>query len=328
MKQFFLGSSLLKLYIYKKLKIQYAFPSRSLEMRVKEINVGWMQSTVKVNFRRWVRTHPTKILILFTMLLLIPLQAQQRIVALSPVINELLFALDCGECVVANTNYSSYPAHSKNLPKVGGFFDVSFEAILKAKPTLVIMQQNNIKLQKRLGSFGIASSVIKVNRLSSIKEAIITIGQLTHREDRANEIVNQIESKLQEIGNIVTNKKILMVIGESTKLHKGTFIVGHDLYLNDIIEASGNHNAFASKLIKQPILNYENIIATRADIVIILAPYLKSPKEEIIKAWQNVPIPASKNRNIFIIDKEYASIPSDRMVLFLEEFIEILKFIK
>lgn len=305
-------------------------------MRKKGINVGWMQSTLKIdlqpliNFktslRRWVRTHPTKILIIFMML--IPLQAKERIVALSPVINELVFALDRGEWVVANTNYSTYPPQSKKIAKVGGFFDVSFEAILKAKPTLVIMQQNNIKLQKRLQSFRIKSAVIKVDCLKSIKEAIVTIGGLVENASKAHQIVERIDAKLQSIAKIVKNKKILMVIGESTNLHKGIFIVGHDLYLNDIITASGNHNAFGSSLVKQPILNYENIMATRADIVIILAAYRKASIESIKSAWQKVPIPASKKGNIFIIDKEYAGIPSDRMVLFLEDFRSILKKIQ
>jgi|GEM_PF-579289 len=279
-------------------------------MRGKEIHVGWV-------------IHPIKIFIIFMML--IPLQAKERIVALSPVINELVFALDRGEWVVANTKYSTYPPKSKDLPKVGGFFDVSFEAILKAKPTLVIMQQNNIKLQKRLQSFGIGSLVIKVDRLESIKQAILSIGEVVDASAKAKQIVAQIETKLQDIAHITKDKKILMVIGESTKLHKGVFIVGHDLYLNDIIKISGNRNAFASKFIKQPILNNENIIATHADIVIILAPYLKDSKEAIIQAWQAVPIPASQKGNLFVMDKEYISIPSDRIVLFLEDFKKILK---
>jgi len=260
--------------------------------------------------------------------ILLPLQAKERIVALSPVINELVFAMDRGDWMVANTNYSTYPPQSKNIPKVGGFFDVSFESILKAKPTLVIMQQNNRKLQKKLDSFGIQSAIIKVDRLQSIQEAIITIGKLVDNQPKANAIMSTIQNKLREIKNITHYHKILMVIGESLDLHKGTFIVGHDLYLNDIIEISGNQNAFGSKLLKQPLLEYENIIATQADVVIILAPYLKLSQKSIKEVWQKMPIPASQKGNIYIIDKEYAGIPSDRLVLFLEDFRQILERIK
>jgi iron complex transport system substrate-binding protein len=262
---------------------------------------------------------------LVLMLLLMPLSAKERIVALSPVINELLFALDRGDWVVANTKYSTYPPKSQSIAKVGGFFDVSLEAILHLKPTLVIMQHNNRKLQKHLHSFGIASKVIKVDRLESIKEAILAIGRCVNKQNKAAQIVALIEAKLQAIGNIITQQKILIVIGESLNLHKGTFIVGHDLYLHDLITASGNQNAFASKQIKQPVLNYENIIATQADVVIILAPYAKHSRTQIKKAWSNLALPASKKGNIFIIDKEYAGIPSDRLLLFLDDFHTILK---
>jgi len=74
------------------------------------------------------------------------LSAQERIVALSPAINEILFALGKGSEVVGNTTYATYPEAAKKIPKVGGYFSVSLEKILALKPTLVLMQKNKISL--------------------------------------------------------------------------------------------------------------------------------------------------------------------------------------
>jgi len=253
------------------------------------------------------------------------LQAQERIVALSPAINELIFAMDRGDWVVGNTQHASYPPQSQKVAKVGGFFDVSFEALLKLKPTLVIMQPNNIKLTKHLEAFGIGYALIDVDRLQSIQEGIIKIGELLNNPQGAKGIVERIQTKLKSLQGITQNQKILMVIGDTIDFQKGVFVVGHGLYLHDIIEISGNQNAYASKLPQQPILSYENIIATQADILIILAPNTQYSQETLKRSWSSLPIPAVQKGNIFILQEEYTSIPSDRLVLFLEDFKKILE---
>ena len=251
--------------------------------------------------------------------------ANSRIVALSPVINEIIYALDRDELIVANTQYSKYPKASQDKYKVGGFFDISLEKILYIKPSIVIMQPNNIKLSKRLQSFGIKSQVVKINSLEDIKETILKIGEMVSNSSKAKEIVKEIEKSIKSIKNITRDKKILIVIGEYRNLIKGIFVVGNNLYLNDIIIASANQNAFKSSKIGQPILNLENIIFTNPDIIIILAHNHKLSLSQIKAPWQKLPINASKKDNIFIIDKEYAGIPSDRLILFLRDFKEILE---
>ncbi|HHD82118.1 MAG TPA: hypothetical protein ENK94_02900 [Campylobacterales bacterium] len=78
----------------------------------------------------------------------------------------------------------------------------------------------------------------------------------------------------------------------------------------------------------QPILNQENLIATDPDIVILLAHSMKEKgltPEDLINPWKKLPIKVAKTEQIYIINKEYAGIPSDRLVLFLQDFRGILE---
>ena len=54
---------------------------------------------------------------LFILLFCINLFGEERIVTLSPSINEIVFALDEGENVVANTSFCDFPPESKNIKK-------------------------------------------------------------------------------------------------------------------------------------------------------------------------------------------------------------------
>ena len=47
-------------------------------------------------------------------------------------------------------------------------------------------------------------------------------------------------------------------------------------------------------------------------------------RDDLIAPWLKLPINASKTKSVYIINKLYAGIPSDRLVYFLEDFRGIL----
>lgn len=251
----------------------------------------------------------------------------ERIITLSPAINEIVFALGAGDTIVGNTDYATYPEASKKIPKVGGFFSPNLEKIIALQPTLVIMQQNNHQLSQKLQRLGINTKVIKIDKLSSIKEAILTIGTVVNQEKKAQTIVDNINTALKELKGIVNHKKILIVFGRNTNLSKNVFVAGQNLYYDEIINESNNSNALQSSRKGQPILNMENIIACNPDIVLLLARSQNDniTDEALIKPWLELPISASKTRAVYINPNNYAGLPSDRLVLFLRDFREVLK---
>jgi len=248
--------------------------------------------------------------------------ASERIIALSPAINETLFALGAGAMVVANTDYCNYPPEAKSRPKVGGYFSPSLEKILSFKPTMVIMQENNALLAKQLEKLGVRTMVIKIDTYPSIRESIFAIARFVHKEKKGREITDGLDRKLRALRGIVTGQKILMVFGHNTDLSKPLFVSGQNLYFDDIIRASGNRNALQSTRKGQPVLNLENIIALNPDIIILLAPNTRElglDREKLTAPWLKLPINAAKRHTIYVEDKEYSSNPSQRLGLFLDD---------
>ena len=246
-----------------------------------------------------------------------------RIIALSPSINEIIYALGDGDKIVGNTTFCNYPEDARSKQKVGGYFSPSLEKIISLKPDIVIMQKSSIKLSKKLNRLGIKTKIVKLNRLDDITKTIEDIGDILDKPKIAKKILDDLEYSINKTKNIVQNKKILMVIGHNLKLEKRIFIVGQNLYFNDIINLSGNTNAFKSNRKGQPVLNMESIIATNPDIVILLAPFTKKKgltKEQLISPWLKLPINVAKTKNIYVLDKEYSGIASHRLKFFLDDF--------
>ncbi|HLD23080.1 MAG TPA: helical backbone metal receptor [Sulfuricurvum sp.] len=250
------------------------------------------------------------------------LWAAERIIALSPAINETLYALGAGDQIVANTEYCNYPAEAKNKPKVGGYFSPSVEKILSLNPTMVILQENNAPLAAKIQKLGIKTLVINIDTYPSIRQSIFTIGAVVHKEERAKAIVSKLDKKLRALRGVVSKQKILMVFGHNTDLSKSIYVSGQNLYFDDLIIASGNTNALQSRRKGQPVLNLENLIALNPDIVILLAPNTRElglNKEALIAPWRHLPINAAKRGKIYVEDQPYSSNPSSRLALFLDD---------
>jgi len=248
----------------------------------------------------------------------ISLCAKERIVVLSPAINEIVYELGGGQDIVANTTYSTYPPNNK--PKVGGFFNVGIEKVLSFNPTLVIMQKNNLKLKQKLKQFGIKNIVIKVDSIKDIKDAIKNIARAINKNNKAKKLLQNIDNAIKTLQQTtIKNKKILVVFGNILDFSKSVFVCGNNLYYDEIIKSSHNFNAInTNNAFLQ--LSKEGLIALKPDIIVILSPLLNN-KQKIQKIWQKT---FTKSK-ICIIDKDYALIPSHRVAFLIKDFAKCLK---
>jgi iron complex transport system substrate-binding protein len=269
--------------------------------------------------------------IIFVLIFCINLLGAERVVTLSPSINEIVFALGVGKDVVANTNYCDFPEESKAILKIGGYNNISLEKILETKPTVVIGQDYDEKLNSNLKALGIKTLIYKTNTISSIKNTINELGNFFDKKEKAKELITNIDNALSSLGSIVENKKILIVISPKKSLSNQIYITGNFLYFEDIIKQSGNKNAYSSTNPAQPVVNTEKVIGMNPDIIVLLTPFLdgkKQEQQEIINAWKQLPINAAKDDNIYTVDKLYAGIPSQRVEFFIKDFKKILENVR
>jgi len=253
-------------------------------------------------------------------------QAQQRIVALSPAINEILFAIGAGKMVVANTDYSNYPPESKNLPKVGGYFYTNLEQILAIDPTLVIAHNHDPRLLAKLQAMQIQTVTVGMQQLNDIITGIETIGIAVDQKAAAMELATTIRLKINQLKQTIkpSQRKILVVFGTEMNTQQGVYVSGNSLYFEDIIKLVGCQNAFNNPLVKQPLLTTEGILAIEPDSVIILAYDTQiTGDNDVMQYWQNLAIPAAKMQQIYILHHDYAAIPSHRIVYLIDDFLKI-----
>ncbi|MDX4063965.1 helical backbone metal receptor [Aliarcobacter skirrowii] len=269
-------------------------------------------------------------LIFFNISFLNILSANEKIITLSPAVNEIVFALGLGDNIIANTQFCDFPIESKNIKKVGGYGSVSLEKVVNLNPNIIINQNYDKKLNSSLKALGFKTLVYKTDSLDDIKFAIKDLGDVFNRQNEAKILNTNIENSLKNIENIVENQKILIVISPQNRLSNQIYVTNNYIYFEDIIKKSGNKNAYQSSLKSQPAINSEKLILLNPDIIILLAPYLKSnkQKDDMLNLWKNLPVNASKKDNIYIIDKTYSGISSHRVQYLIDDFRKILEDVR
>ena len=268
--------------------------------------------------------------LLYVLLFIDFLNVSDSIITLSPAINEIAFALALGDRIIANTEFCDFPIESKNIQKVGGYGSVSLEKVVNLNPSIIINQNYDKKLNSSLKALGFKTLVYKTDSLDDIKFAIKDLGDVFNRQNEAKILNTNIENSLKNIENIVENQKILIVISPQDTLSNQIYVTNNYIYFEDIIKKSGNKNAYQSSLKSQPAINSEKLILLNPDIIILLAPYLKSnkQKDDMLNLWKNLPVNASKKDNIYIIDKTYSGISSHRVQYLIDDFRKILEDVR
>ncbi len=259
--------------------------------------------------------------LIFLLLFTLNLYAE-RIIALSPSIAEILFALNRGDEVVGVSDYTIFPQKAAALPKVGGYFSPNVEKILSLRPTLVIAQPHHAQLLKQLHQLGLKTKQVHLQNIEQIKASIAHLG--ASHISQAEKLIYEIDHAIEQGYSLKNNITVMIVFGLFPDLRENIYISGKKLFFNEIIEICGAENAFKSEYPEQPVLNYESLIALNPDKIIILNSNQNIDKETALKSWYALPIKAAKNGDISVIEHDFISIPSHRIALSIDAICKVI----
>ncbi|MGA2914931.1 MAG: helical backbone metal receptor [Sedimentisphaerales bacterium] len=257
-----------------------------------------------------------------------------RIISLAPSTTEILFALGLGDNVIGVSQFCNYPEQAKELPRMGGLMNPNYEAIVAAKPDLVIIFDDMQEAENKFKALEIETLVVKHDTINDILDAIHTIGERTGKAEQARLIVDDIVNKIhitQGQNQSANPPKVLVCIGHdysqdpSAKL-QNIYIAGNDGFYSEMIKLAGGQNAYTGS-IANPAVSFESIIAMNPQIIIdILPPANVNIDTEIIKKqWQNFSdIDAVKNNRIYLFMEDYMSIPGPRFINIIEKFAQVI----
>ncbi len=259
------------------------------------------------------------ILILFISLKSYSEDTPKRIVSVSPNLTQVIYGLDAWENVVGVTIYDEYPPEAKDLPKIGGWVNPNYEAILALKPDLVVlMKDQDAIFGKKIRDLGLKTFTAHSNdSIKDILQAISDMGEILGKREEAKKLSFYIQTSLDEISELTKNikkKRALIVVGRNAGTLEDIYVIGTNNYIDELVTLAGGQNVVknertALKISKEAVYHFN-------PEVIIEINHEKTDKEkEIIDIWGNLTqVDAVKNGQVYILSSKVLLHPSQRIV--------------
>jgi len=207
-------------------------------------------------------------------------EAPKRVVSTMPSITEMLFALGLGDRVVGVTTYCNYPPEVVELVKqggiqtVGGPWTLDLEKIAALRPDLVLLSVSpHARLKDKFEEMGLRVVFLKSNTAQNnyeIYSDIMTVAKIFGVEDRARQLVESIQSRIDYVTSRLANAskpKVLWLVGPPSW---GLYSAGGNTFIGWLISQAGGVN-IASTYTGWPQLDYEFILFQNPDIIIVTA---------------------------------------------------------
>ena len=245
-------------------------------------------------------------------------QQPQRIMALAPSATEMLYAVADEKNIVGRTQNCDYPAQVKNKPVVNNY-PMDYEQIILLKPDLVFTVEGITSAEEaaKLQELNIPVYFQRFIKVQDIFDGLQDLGKLLHREERAKEVVDSLQSVLAQI-------KVDSVTGPKPRVLAITYpdpiyVYGQNTIFTDKLKLINAENA-VTEIFPQPYpaLTREYILKLNPDVIIggsfekMDATFFKMyPELKKIKAYQQ--------KKIFAATDDLMARPGPRVIASIQE---------
>jgi iron complex transport system substrate-binding protein len=200
-----------------------------------------------------------------------PARGEPRVVSLNPSLTAILLALDAGSCLVGVDDYSArVEPRVRDLPRVGGLFNPSLEAIVALEPDVVTLvpsaQQRD--LRQRLEALGVEVMALHNIALEDLLTSIERLGARVDRAAAAGDRVAAIRSAFRdaeaEAAKLLEVRPTAVLVLQRDPL----YLVGGGSFLDAMLRAAGAENLAGGISEPYPRLGVEWLIAAAPQLIL------------------------------------------------------------
>jgi len=247
--------------------------------------------------------------------------AHKRVISLNPSLTAIMLAIGAGESLVGVDTYSARQQPAvENLPRVGGLFNPSLEAVVSLQPDLVVLvpSAEQRDFRERLESLRIDVAAFKNFSFEEVLENIERLGDLTgHRSEALARIEAVRETQIRveraaatRAGGGTSRARVIMVLQRDP-----LFVVGGRNFIDTMMKSTGVFNVAAEFSEPYPRVAMEWLIAARPEIIVDLSPEAQQSMG-FWKRWSN--LPAVQQGRLVALDSATISLPGPNLDRSLE----------
>jgi len=230
-----------------------------------------------------------------------------RLISLNPSLSAIVMRLGATDALVGIDDYSAriLPELS-GLPRVGGLFDPSLEAVVSLRPDRVLLvagvdQQSHAE---RLEKAGLTVEIYPNERLEEVLENIDRLGKLLGREPAATARIRAILA-MREAVRVATRDRdraaSLAVVDRSP-----LYLVGGETFLDEMLASVGAENLGRRLGSGYPRGSIEWLIGAKPELLLDMTPGAE-PATAFWARWPSIPAVATDR--VVDVDASRISLP-------------------
>ncbi len=212
----------------------------------------------------------------------------RRIVSLNPPTTEVLFAIGAGRRLVGRTTYDRWPEAAVALPDLGGGLRPTVEAVLAARPDLVVLyaSDDNRDAARRLRAAGVGTAAFRVDRIADFRLVTLALGALTGDSVAARVLVDSVGATIARVRAATASLPRPTVFWPL--YDQPLLATGGGSFLDELIDVAGGRNIYGFMPEPSPRITMEDLLQRDPDVVLLSpesrARYLADPRWRALRA--------------------------------------------
>ncbi|MDQ0228998.1 cobalamin-binding protein [Metabacillus malikii] len=253
-----------------------------------------------------------------------------RLISICPSNTELVAYLGLTDSLIAIDDYSDWPEHIKDLPRLGPDLSIDLQKVEELKPDLVLaslsvpgMEQNIAGLKER----GIPYVVVpNPKSLSEIIDSLLFVGEATNSSERARQLAKKFSEILKQYEQlteqIVTPKSIYWEWWP-----KPIFTPGKTNWITEISRLAGGRNIFADVPEASVKTEWTEVIKKKPDVICLIwvGVHKEKVNVKVVEKREGAEnLSALKENKLYVLEEPLFCRPSPRLLVGLMKIAYLL----
>lgn len=257
------------------------------------------------------RSRRAILLLVFASLLGAGAEPARRIVSLNPSLTEVIVALGARDALVGVDEFSAKqePAVAK-LPRVGGLYDPSVEAVVALRPDLLVLvpsaQQRDFRAQ--IEALGVPVLALDPTSFDEVLGSIETLGARIGRPAEAKARVDAIRAARAEVEAAAASRprpRTVLVLQREP-----LYVVGSGSFIDEMLRSAGADNVAAKLPDPYPRAGLEWLVDAAPELILDASGDPGSATEH----WARWPsLPAVRQGRIQTLEPGLVTLPGPRL---------------
>ena len=205
----------------------------------------------------------------FALALAASAEPPRRVVSLNPSLTAMALALGARAQLVGVDDFSArQEAEARDLPRVGGLYDSSLEAVIALRPDLVMLvpSAEQRSFQEQLAALGIRRFVADPTSYDEVLATITAVGAALGRTREAAARVAELRAARERAEAASAQRprvRVLLVLQRDP-----LFVAGAGTFVDDMLRAAGADNLAAELPGAWPRGSREWLLAARPEVIL------------------------------------------------------------